>query len=160
MAALVPKGVAKTIMFPLFKNDGTLITGATGADSEVSKDHAAWADCTNEVTEIGTSGWYWITLTSTEMNADQVAYQFKSTSTGATVPALVFDTYAIPEPSAVPSWTNLTIESVLAWLLTRLKNKETTTDNTISVYKDDDTTVVATYARSDSSGTYTRGKAS
>jgi hypothetical protein len=82
------KNAAYRVQFGIFKNDGTLITGATGLDSEVSKDSAAFADCTSEATEIGSSGVYYLDLTSTEMNADVVSILVKSTSTGA-VPVIL-----------------------------------------------------------------------
>jgi hypothetical protein len=41
-----------------------LITSWTGADSQVSKDGAAYAACTNEATEIGSSGTGYIELTA------------------------------------------------------------------------------------------------
>jgi hypothetical protein len=82
------KNVAYRVQFGIYKNDGTLITGATGLDSEVSKDSAAFADCTSEATEIGSSGVYYLDLTSTEMNADVVSILVKSTSTGA-VPVIL-----------------------------------------------------------------------
>ena len=82
-------GVAFTIVFPLYKNDGTLITGATGVDSEVSKNCGTFIDCTNEAAEIATnSGWYWITLTATEMTATQVCYMMKTSSTDAVIPTI------------------------------------------------------------------------
>jgi len=76
------KNTAYRAYFGIFKNDGTLITGATGLDSEVSKDGATFADCTNEATEIS-QGLYYLDLSSTEMNADSVLVVVKSTSTGA-----------------------------------------------------------------------------
>lgn len=83
------KNVAYRLTFPIFKSDGTLITAAAGLDSEVSKDAAAFADCTNEATEIATSsGVYYLDLTSTEMNADCVSVLVKSSSTGA-VPQVI-----------------------------------------------------------------------
>lgn len=63
--------------------DGTLITSWTAADSEVSLDGAAFSDCTNEATEIGTTGCGYIDLTSSEMNADAVLYKLTVTNTGA-----------------------------------------------------------------------------
>lgn len=81
------KNVAYRLQFGIFKSDGTLITSAAGLDSEVSKDGAAFADCTNEATEIG-GGVYYLDLTSTEMNADIVSVLVKSSSTGA-VPVVV-----------------------------------------------------------------------
>lgn len=87
------KGVAFTVEFPIYKSDGTLITGAAGLDSEVSKDHGTFADCTNEATEIATnSGYYYLALTATEMNADAVAVVVKTSSTGAILPTITIYT--------------------------------------------------------------------
>lgn len=80
------KNTAYRIYFGIYKNDGTLITGASGLDSEISKDGAAFADCTNEATEIGSSGTYYLDLTSTEMNTDNAMVVVKTSSTGAVVP--------------------------------------------------------------------------
>ena len=63
--------------------NGALITSWTGADSEVSLDGASFADCTNEATEIGTSGCGYIDLTASEMNADAVVYKLTLTNTNA-----------------------------------------------------------------------------
>ncbi len=83
------KNAAYRVTFGIFKNDGTLITGAAGLDSEVSKDAGTFTDCTNEATEIATSsGIYYLDLTSTEMNADTVALLVKSSTTGA-VPVVI-----------------------------------------------------------------------
>jgi hypothetical protein len=73
------KNVAYRVTFPLLDADGDLVTAAGSLDSEVSKDGGAFADCTNEATEIATaSGMYYLDLTSTEMNADTVAIIVKS----------------------------------------------------------------------------------
>lgn len=85
------KNTAFRAVFPILDADGDLVTGATGLDSEVSKDQGTFADCTNEATEIATSsGIYYLDLTSTEMNADCVAVIVKTTSTGAKTTVLVF----------------------------------------------------------------------
>lgn len=86
------KNVAYRITFPIFDADGDLVTGATGLDSEVSKDGGTFADCTNEATEIATSsGMYYLDLTSTEMNADTVAVIVKTSSSGAkTTPIVIY----------------------------------------------------------------------
>lgn len=86
------KNVAYRITFPILDADGDLVTGATGLDSEVSKDGGTFADCTNEATEIATnSGMYYLDLTSTEMNADTVAVIVKTSSTGAkTTPIVMY----------------------------------------------------------------------
>lgn len=77
------KGVAYRHYFAIRKNDGTLITTWAGQDSEVSKDAAGFADCTNEATEDGTSGCGYIDLTSAEMNADHVHLKVTVTNTDA-----------------------------------------------------------------------------
>jgi len=85
------KNAAFRHYFAIRKNDGTLITSWTGADSEVSLDGAAFSDCTNEATEIGSSGCGYIDLTSTEMNADAVV--LKITVSNASALPLVFVLY-------------------------------------------------------------------
>lgn len=64
-------------MGPFFKTDGTIITGWTSADSEISEDGANYTDCTNEATEIQTSGTGFLDLTSGETNCD--AFWIKTT---------------------------------------------------------------------------------
>lgn len=84
------KNQAYRVTFPIFDADGDLVTGATGLDSEVSKDAGTFADCTNEATEIATSsGVYYLDLTATEMNADTVAVIVKTSSSGAKTTTLV-----------------------------------------------------------------------
>lgn len=93
------KNAAWRVTFPIFDADGDLVTGATGLDSEVSKDGGTFADCTNEATEIATSsGIYYLDLTSTEMNADTVAIIVKTTTVGAKTTAIV--TYPITTSTA------------------------------------------------------------
>ena len=85
------KNVAYRVTFPILDADGDLVIGATGLDSEVSKDGGTFTDCTNEATEIATSsGVYYLDLTATEMNADTVAVIVKSSSSGAKTTVLVF----------------------------------------------------------------------
>lgn len=84
------KNVAYRITFPILDADGDLVTGASGLDSEISKDAGTFADCTNEATEIATSsGVYYLDLTSTEMNADTVAIIVKTSTSGAKTTVLV-----------------------------------------------------------------------
>jgi len=84
------KNTAYRVTFPIYDADGDLVTGATGLDSEVSKDAGTFADCTNEATEIATSsGIYYLDLTSTEMNADCVAVIVKTSSSGAKTTVLI-----------------------------------------------------------------------
>lgn len=84
------KNTAYRVTFPILDADGDLVTGATGLDSEVSKDGGTFADCTNEATEIATSsGVYYLDLTSTETNADTVAVIVKTTSVGAKTTVII-----------------------------------------------------------------------
>jgi len=86
------KNTAFRITFPIFDNTGALVSGAAGLDSEVSKDGATFADCTNEATEIATSsGMYYLDLTSSEMNADCVSIIVKTSTTNAkTTPIVLY----------------------------------------------------------------------
>lgn len=84
------KNTAFRVTFPIFNEDGDLLTGATGLDSERSLDGGTFADCTNEATEIAaSSGVYYLDLTASEMNADTVAIMIKSSSVGAKTTVLV-----------------------------------------------------------------------
>lgn len=85
------KGAEFLLIIPIFDNDGDVVTGATGLDSEISKDAGAFTDCANEVTELGSSGIYTLTLTATEMNADVVAVIVKTSTTDAkTTPTVIY----------------------------------------------------------------------
>jgi hypothetical protein len=91
------KNLATIIAFPIVKNDGTLISSATGLDSEIDgwSDGAApdgFTDCANEATEIGTTGQYYLALTAEEMNADYVIVQIKSSTTGAVTQTILINT--------------------------------------------------------------------
>lgn len=78
------RNLAYRITFTIRDADGDLVSGATGLDSEVSKDGGTFTDCTNEATEIATSsGVYFLDLTATEMDADTVAIIIKTTTSGA-----------------------------------------------------------------------------
>ena len=91
------KNAATVIVFPIVDADGDFVTGATGLDSEID----AWADgstpdgfadCTNEATEIGSSGIYHLSLTQTEMNNDYIVIQVKTTSSGAKTQMILINT--------------------------------------------------------------------
>jgi len=90
----VKKNTEFLLVFPIYDADGDLVTGATGLDSEVSKDGAGFNDCDNEATEIGASGIYKLTLTATEMNADIVALITETTTTGAKTTSTIIYTAA------------------------------------------------------------------
>lgn len=82
------KNVAYRAYFEIRDTTGALVTGATGLDSEVDLDGAGYADCTNEATEIGASGTYFLDLVQAEMNADHVMVVVKTTSVNAIIPVL------------------------------------------------------------------------
>lgn len=77
------KNTAFRMYFAIRDTAGDLVTSWAGQDSEVSKDGGSFDDCTNEATEIGTSGCGYIDFTSTEMNADSVVYKLTVTNTDA-----------------------------------------------------------------------------
>lgn len=84
------KNTAFRVTFPILDADGDLVTAATTLDSEVSIDAAAFADCTNEATEIATgSGVYYLDLTAAEMNGDTVAVIVKTGTAGAKTTTIV-----------------------------------------------------------------------
>lgn len=88
--AIPVKNQAFRVTFPITTSAGALVAGATGLDSEVSKDAGTFTDCTNEATQIATSsGIYYLDLTASEMNADTVAVIVKSTE-GLTVPIILY----------------------------------------------------------------------
>lgn len=60
--------------------NGDLVSGASGLDTEVSIDGAAFGDATNEATEIGSTGVYYIDLTAAEMNGDTIVVKITSTT--------------------------------------------------------------------------------
>lgn len=112
------KGSAFRITFPIFDSDGDLVTGATGLDSEVSKDGADFIDCTNEAVEITGSGIYYLDLTAEEMTADCVVTVVKTTTTGAkTAPIILYpvEINDIPvQTAAIASSVTAEIKSGLA----------------------------------------------
>ncbi len=80
----IPKrNVALRLTFPIVGAGGDPVSGATGLDTEISQDGAAFADATNEATEIGSSGWYTLDLTAAEMDANTVAIDVASSTAGA-----------------------------------------------------------------------------
>ena len=80
------KNVATVIVFPLIDSTTTtaLQSGATALNSEIDQwsDSAdnpdGFAACTNEATEIGTDGQYYLVLTQAEMNDDYIVVQIKA----------------------------------------------------------------------------------
>jgi hypothetical protein len=82
------KNVATYIVLPIVDADGDIVTGAAGLDSEIDQwtDGGApngFADCTNEATEIGATGEYYLSLAQAEMNTDYIIIQVKTSTSGA-----------------------------------------------------------------------------
>lgn len=81
------KNAAFRIAVPIHNiTDGSLISSASALDSEISKDGGSFADCTNEATEIGSTGIYTLDLSATEMSAEEIIVQVKTSSTNAFIP--------------------------------------------------------------------------
>jgi len=155
------KGRAYRVTFPIFDNDGDLVAGAAGLDSEVSKDGGTFADCTNEATQIATSsGMYYLDLTATEMQADTVAVIVKTSTTDAKTTPLVIYPFDLAELSAPPAFGQGGggIEEVLSWLLAWSRNKITQTATTTTLFADDGSTTLAAATISDDGTTLTRGE--
>ncbi len=86
MELLRQKNVATHITFPLLNTSGIPATGAGGLDSEIDvfsdgSNPDGFTDCTNEATEIGSSGIYYLSLTQAEMNNDYLYITTKSSDT-------------------------------------------------------------------------------
>jgi hypothetical protein len=108
------KNQAYRVTFPIFDADGDLVTGAAGLDSEVSKDGGAFADCSNEATEIATSsGMYYLDLTADEMNADTVAVIVKTSTSGAkTTPIVLYPAEDADIPVNVEAWNGSAVSAL------------------------------------------------
>ncbi len=103
------KNIATRIVFPIVDADGDTVTGAAGLDSEIDEfadgsNPSGFADCTNEATEIGTTGIYYLSLTSGELNQDYVAIQIKTTTSGAKTQHILIRTIA-GDPKAAATVT-------------------------------------------------------
>lgn len=112
-AKFVPvKNVAYRVYFPIVSNAGALVSGATGLDSEVSKDGGTFVDCTNEATEIATSsGMYFLDLSSSEMNADCVVVIVKSSTVGArTTPIILYTAARDVDDLAFPTVSGRSVD--------------------------------------------------
>ena len=90
-----PVSTAVTITTPVFDAEWSdaYESGATGLDSEISKDGGSFADCDNELTEIDSTGVYTLTVTDTERGThDNVVIKCTTTTVGAKIPIFVIQT--------------------------------------------------------------------
>jgi len=88
------KNAVAKIVFPIYDENGDLLPGATGLDSEYSINGGSYSDCTNEATEIGSTGMYYLNLIAGETNGDVISIIVKTTSATGKTSALVFYTSA------------------------------------------------------------------
>lgn len=145
------KNQAYRVTFPILDADGDLVPGATGLDSEISKDGGTFTDCTNEATEIATaSGIYFLDITATEMDCDTAALIVKTTSAGAKTTALVLypgGPIQVADEILVRDWTAITRTPAArsVWNALRLlRNLWTLTGGNLTVKKEDDSTTAWT----------------
>lgn len=92
------KNTATRVVVPIRNaSDGTLITGASGLDTECDTfangaDPDGFADISDEAAEIGSTGVYQYTLSSGETNSDFIVCQTKSSSTNAMTAIVLINT--------------------------------------------------------------------
>ena len=99
MELLRKKNTATRITFPILDADGDTVTAAAALDSESTtwadgSNPGAFADLTNEATEIGASGIYYLELTAGEMNFDYIHVQVKTSTVGAKTQHILINTFA------------------------------------------------------------------
>lgn len=88
------KNAATKIVFPIYDNDGDLVTAAAALDTEYSLDGGAFGDCASEATEIGATGIYYLNVAAGETNGDVACFQVKTSTANAKTSVLVFYTSA------------------------------------------------------------------
>ena len=101
-ANIVPiKGQDYRLYFPWFKTDGTLLTGATITLSSISKDGGNLAPTNGTITEIQTSGIYFLDLLgNAETRAECVTLKATASNIGAMV--IVIPIYTQSTTSKIP----------------------------------------------------------
>jgi hypothetical protein len=84
------KGTAYRVTFPILDADGDLVPSATGLANVLIKDTTV-TTAAGTVTQLGTSGMYFLDLTGTEMTADTIVILITTTSSGAkTTPIVLY----------------------------------------------------------------------
>lgn len=122
------------IVFPIIDNDGDAVSSAAGLDSEIDEwnDGGApdgFVDCTNEATEIGSTGIYYLLLTAAEMNYDYIYIQTKTTTTDAKTQHLLIRTMT-GDPLLLTTETNATTNKNS--IITEIDANETKIDSIIT----------------------------
>ena len=112
------KNVALDIIVPCYDGEwsSAYVTAPTAPDSEKSQDKGAFADCTNEWTEIGTSGVGYLSLTAAETNYDLVIVKITSSTVGANFPLIEIHTEATPALSSEMTAAFTTTDALISGL--------------------------------------------
>lgn len=159
------KNTALTVVFPLADSDGQPITGAAGLDSEYSHDGSAFGDCTNEATEIGSTGWYTLALEAAELNYAYVAVRVQTSTAGIMPCHILLQTYEEPldvantELAAIPTATG-SLRTLMQFVFEYFRNARTETASVESLKKEDGTTELGSRTLADDGTTFTRGEMS
>ena len=157
------KNTVLTLVFPLADSDGQPITGAADLDSEYSHDGSAFGDCTNEATEIGSTGWYTLALEAAELNYSYVAVRVQTSTTGIMPCHILIQTYTEPlddantELGAIPT-TISGLRTMIQFLFQYFRNARTETSIAESLKKEDGTTELGSRTLADDGSTFTRGE--
>lgn len=103
---------ATYIVFPVIDSaKGEPITSAAGLDSEFEEwdDDAAptggFTDCTNEATEIGATGMYYLLMATGEVDQDYTIVQVKSSTAGALTQVILIKTFT-GDPNAMSTFNS------------------------------------------------------
>jgi hypothetical protein len=140
---------------------GNPITGGlTGIASTVSKDGGAFASTTNAASEIGTTGYFTVDLTASEMNANTVCVQVACSNTNAVYWKVVIIPVVLDE---LPThWLLQTVKrleqgicQMVAWFANKTKRNNTT--GTITIRNAADSADVTTMATGEVSGEVVKG---
>jgi len=159
------KNTTLTLITPVFDAaEEDYKSSAAGLDSEISQDSGGFADCTNELTEIGTSGVYTLILTAAEMNVDLVGIRITSTSTGYKIPFFAIQTElgfdgANVELAAIPT-TVSSGRQMLQFVFEYIRNRKRVTATSETLYKEDAATELGSSVISDDGTVYSKSEMS
>jgi len=119
------KAVSFTIITPVFDAEwAEYISGAANLDSEISQDGGSFSDCTNELTEIGSTGVYSLVLTGTETNCSQALIKATTTTDGAKIPCFFMNTESAGGGDATAANQN----TIIGYLDTEIADIKAKTD--------------------------------
>lgn len=94
---------------------GKVITGGlTGLAGSISKDGGSFASTTSAPAEIGTTGFFSLDLTATEMNANAVSIKVSATNTNAVDVCFVIPTYDLTR-STTNAWNQSVVRIEQLW---------------------------------------------